>query len=370
MKKLHWAWVLCFAGGACDQGDTRSNEIASGGIGIDGGEGLDEDDEDEDEDEDDDELDDEPLDPEDNDTDDWPGACPEGACSCPSDDHEPCDGDTDDLLAAMGLGCPGEAEIDGSTRGAEKSRQTRAGFGDAGAFAPTEGERFAVLSTGRVSELGKKTPNSDFPDFPTYCNRDVGNSNDIGKQLPSPMDAEPAGGDCEDDPTLIGTGDCSGSIAQQLSEGGSIEDYSELRFTARVPAGVTSVSYDFAFFSTEYPSYVGEEFNDMFVGWLESEAWTGNISFDDQNNPISVNAGFLDYRDDDRNLPELAGTCMRGHGATKWLTTTASVEPGEEIEMVFAIFDQSDSSLDSAVFLDNWQWGCEGGGGPSTVPIP
>jgi hypothetical protein len=107
----------------------------------------------------------------------------------------------------------------------------------------------------------------------------------------------------------------------------------------------------------------------MYVGWLESERWTGNVSFDGSGNPISLNASFLDFRDDASNLPELAGTCMRGHAATTWLTTTAPVTPGEEITVVFAIFDLSDSILDSYVLLDNFQWGCVGTDKPETIPV-
>ena len=115
-----------------------------------------------------------------------------------------------------------------------------------------------------------------------------------------------------------------------------------------VPPGVTSLSYDFAFFSYEYPMYYDSQYNDIYIGWLESEGWTGNISFDDQGNPISLNAGFMDFLDADVDFPmgaphpdcpagagctapEIQGTCMQGHGATRWLTTTATVNPGDEI---------------------------------------
>jgi hypothetical protein len=134
-----------------------------------------------------------------------------------------------------------------------------------------------------------------------------------------------------------------------------------------VPHTATSIEYSFAFFSTEYPIYYGSEYNDLFVGWLESEQWTGNVSFDAQGAPISLNAGFLDFRDDDATLPELAGTCMSGHAGTKWLSTTAPVTGGEEILLVLAIFDLSDSQLDSYVFVDDVHFGCEGGP-PETTP--
>jgi hypothetical protein len=106
----------------------------------------------------------------------------------------------------------------------------------------------------------------------------------------------------------------------------------------------------------------------MYIGWLESELWTGNISFDTQGNPISLNAGFLDFKDDGGNLPEFDNTCMKQHAGTNWLTTTAGVAPGEHITVVFAIFDLSDSILDSYAFIDNFQWGCDPTGMPSTEP--
>jgi hypothetical protein len=135
-----------------------------------------------------------------------------------------------------------------------------------------------------------------------------------------------------------------------------------------VPPDVYSFSYDFAFFSTEYPFYYGSMFNDMYVGWLESTDWTGNVSFDEQGNPISLNAGFLDFKDDAGNIPEFDGTCMKYHAGTNWLQTTAGVRGNEDITVVFAIFDLSDSILDSYVFLDNWQWGCDPTGKPETLP--
>jgi hypothetical protein len=148
-----------------------------------------------------------------------------------------------------------------------------------------------------------------------------------------------------------------------------------LSYTTTVPAGTFGFTYDFAMFSTEYPVYYQTQFNDMYIAWLESEQWTGNISFDELGNPISLNAGFLDYKDAPNPIdcpapcsaPELGGTAMEGHAGTKWLTTTAGVTPLEEITLIFAVFDLSDPVLDTVVLLDNFQWGCEGGP-PATIP--
>ncbi|MEM6995257.1 MAG: choice-of-anchor L domain-containing protein, partial [Myxococcota bacterium] len=162
----------------------------------------------------------------------------------------------------------------------------------------------------------------------------------------------------------------SNTIQGQFSQGGAANDYTEVRIQATVPPTSNSLSYDFAFFSTEYPFYFGSAFNDMYIGWLESESWTGNVSFDNQGNPISLNAGFLDFRDDGGTMaPELAGTCMKRHAGTRWLSSTAPVTPSEEITLVLAVFDLSDSILDSYVFIDNFGWGCDGTSTPETVPV-
>jgi len=53
-------------------------------------------------------------------------------------------------------------------------------------------------------------------------------------------------------------------------------------------------------------------------------------------------------------------------GATRWLTTTAPVVPGETITLRFVIWDTSDMQLDSLVLIDNFRWHAEGSGGAVT----
>ena len=176
-------------------------------------------------------------------------------------------------------------------------------------------------------------------------------------------------------PALVGTGDCSNTIADQWSQGSGSYDYAEMRMTVAVPEGAFGFSYNLAMFSTEYPDYYQSSYNDMYIAWLESEQWTGNVSFDDMGHPISLNAGFLDYKDAPNpydcpapcQAPELQGTAMQGHAGTRWLTTTAGVNPGETIQRIFGVFDLSDGILDTIVLLDNWHWACEGGP-PITIP--
>jgi hypothetical protein len=56
-------------------------------------------------------------------------------------------------------------------------------------------------------------------------------------------------------------------------------------------------------------------------------------------------------------------------GSTGWLSTTAPIQPGEDVTLRFVIFDEGDGVLDSAVLIDNFQWGAATVMGPSTGPI-
>jgi hypothetical protein len=301
--------------------------------------------------------------------------CPEGGdCEDECEDivPEPCDDGTNDPFLAIGITCPDMPPVVAAVGGSDQAWGVLTKFGSTSEWDPTHGSAMAVIGSGFIADIPLETPPGDDDVHPTHCNDDLdedfGGAYDPGPTLPDPLIPVDVGGDCAADPSLVGTGDCSNSIQGQFDQGVSANDYTELRVVATVPEATNSFSYDLAYFTTEYPYYYNTMFNDMYVGWLESNKWTGNISFDEMDNPISLNASFLDFMDDGGNLPEFAGTCMRQHAATKWLTTTAPVVPGEEIIVVFAIFDLSDSILDSYVLLDNWQWGCEGTDKPETKP--
>ncbi len=291
--------------------------------------------------------------------------CPD---TCIEVEHVPCDEGTTDIFAAIGLGCPGDPEVTTSVQGSLQSLGVRTGFGPTDTWAPREGSAFAVVGSGFVGDLDLPTPLGEPNDDPTHCDDPISPRQPL-PMLPPPLQVDNVLGDCTEDASLLGTGDCSSTIQEQFDDGGVAFDYAEVRVEARVPLGNNSISYDFAFFSTEYPWYFEDQYNDMYIGWLESESWTGNISFDEAGSPISLNAGFLDFRDDAGDLPEFEGTCMRQHAGTKWLSSTAPVTPGEDITLVLAIFDLADANLDSYVFLDNFAWGCDGTDSPETVPV-
>lgn len=297
------------------------------------------------------------------------GTLPDVGVFCGAPDVTSCDGDDDDPWRAIGLNCPGGPQVDGSFTGDAQQLYVHTGnFGDSDEFPPREGEKMVILSSG-IAEQWVTTVGGTI-------------SSPMGGgallDLPDPMTITPvsaAGETCTDNPALVGTGDCSNTIEAQYEQGGDANDLAFMSFSAVVPANTFGFTYDFAFLSVEYPVYYQSQYNDMYVAWLESEEWTGNISFDEFGAPISLNAGFLDFKDAPNatdcpapcEAPELAGTAAEGHAATRWLTTNAPVVPGETIELYFAIFDIADTALDSGVLLDNFLWTCEGGP-PVTIP--
>jgi len=224
-----------------------------------------------------------------------------------------------------------------------RSRNIVEEFGDS--YMPKFGQDMVVLSTG----LAVDRNDMSFDDAST----DLGNSTSHPDPQPDPGD---------------GCGQADGS---------TVNDYSELKLVLDVPANAKSLSFDFNFMSIEFPEFVCSSFDDTFLAMLDSKAFQGNVSFDDQGNRVSINIGFFDVcqvglAPTCTGQDELLGTGFEtvdtdDGGGTGWLTTTAPVSPGEKATLTFMIFDEGDHVLDSAVLIDNFRWGLEEIEDPITV---
>ena len=169
---------------------------------------------------------------------------------------------------------------------------------------------------------------------------------------------------------------------------GQPNDPVALEVELRVPSNAHGLSFDFNFFTYEWPDFVCSEFNDFFVALLSPypEGQTdGNISFDSQGNPVGVNSAFVTVCGCLGNPPspciaggksfscpqgnlDLVGTGFGGqagfggdHASTGWLQTTAPVEPGSEITLRWAVYDSGDPLLDTTTLIDNFRWLAEPG---------
>ncbi|MFL5320167.1 MAG: MopE-related protein [Myxococcaceae bacterium] len=187
-------------------------------------------------------------------------------------------------------------------------------------------------------------------------------------------------------------------------------DVTDLKVVMKVPQNAKSFSFDFAFFSAEFPEYVGGGVNDKFQANLISKGLpstyntatcadgstgcrSGNISFDGTGKPISVDNNYFIVCKKETSgsyvsvtskcthpITELNGTGLERTvsnslytgpmgGGTGWLSTKAGVVPGETIELHFKIFDSGDNIYDSSVLIDNFKWYGEAVSAPSTAPV-
>ena len=266
---------------------------------------------------------------------DCDGLIDEGIETC---DHALTGEDARDFAKAMELCNWTEvAEFNAGLPAAQ--RNVRPGFGNV--YLPHAGVSVAVLSTGRaVDRMG---PNWQDPSpGATVAGVSVAH--------PSPQ-GDPADGCGQADPA-------------------NVNDYVQLRFEIVVPTNALALSYDFNFMSSEYPQWVCTSYDDTFLAILDSQEFDGNISFDDNGRPVTINVGFFDVCSSGANCTgaaDLAGTGFESYGGTGWLHTIAPVTPGERITLTFHLFDEGDSIWDSLVVLDNFQWLGVPVDGPITV---
>jgi hypothetical protein len=172
---------------------------------------------------------------------------------------------------------------------------------------------------------------------------------------------------------------CPGSITGTPHDGTAVE------LQIRTPTNATGFTFDFNFFTYEWPGFVCSTYNDFFVALLTPIPMgqvDGNISFDQQGNPVSVNNAFVEVCGCFNGPPCTAGgktfTCSLGtsglqgtgfgtdtagsdHASTSWLVTKAPVKGGETITIRWMVYDSGDGVLDTTTLIDNWQWIANGG---------
>jgi hypothetical protein len=156
------------------------------------------------------------------------------------------------------------------------------------------------------------------------------------------------------------TANSSGSLSTVLD--GAVnsqqQDLVQLRVVLAPPAGARCLSVDFAFFSEEFPEFVGSSFNDAFIAELGGSTFQivgndvvapNNFAFDTGGNVISVNTVFGVTSNTGQTTYDGSTPLLRAIGRLP-----DQLPP--MIEVVFTIQDLGDSIYDSAVFLDNFMW--------------
>ncbi len=230
--------------------------------------------------------------------------------------------------------------------------------------ATRRGDRMLAISSGAAR-------NPDEPGFHSLANFDK----HYTSGLPDGFSADPG---------------CGPGVPAKIHDGVALE------VTLRTPSNAQGLSFDFNFFTYEWPEYVCDKYNDYFAAMLTTPGFApANVSFDGQLQPVSVNDAFLQVCGCAGNPPgvcsagvttkktfacplgdtQLVGTGFgfdtegKDHGATGWLRTTAPVAPNTQIVLLWTVFDSADGLLDTTVLLDDFQWTATPGSG-STLPVP
>jgi len=142
------------------------------------------------------------------------------------------------------------------------------------------------------------------------------------------------------------------------SPNNNINDDIGFEITLIAPENAQGFSFDFIFFTFDYPELICNPFNDQFIVTINTNpagSINGNIAFDSNSTPIGVNANFINPGMS--NLLQSTGFDSWGDAATTgWTRTSAPVVPNQEFTLSFIIWDTGDQSSDSTVVLDNFQW--------------
>jgi len=170
--------------------------------------------------------------------------------------------------------------------------------------------------------------------------------------------------------------DQPGTFANTDDSGGSVRgdtdlDVSILKIDLAIPQGANCLSFNFKFFSEEYPGFVGSSFNDAFIAELDTSDWTTsgstisaphNFAFDSSGDVVSINSTGLGGM----SAANGVGTAFDGTttgpeadpsgGATDLLGAATPVTAGPH-SVYLSLFDQGDAAYDSAVFMDNLRVG-------------
>ncbi|MGH2538048.1 MAG: alpha/beta fold hydrolase [Candidatus Promineifilaceae bacterium] len=157
----------------------------------------------------------------------------------------------------------------------------------------------------------------------------------------------------DDENTSNSTGDAIGGDPV-AGRGNTAFDVTVLELTLQAPAEANCLRLDFAFYSDEFPEFVGTIYNDAFIAEMDQSTWTAdftieapnNFAFDPEGEVISVNSSGA------TSMNELNAAATTYDGATVLLEAATQVTPGEHL-LYLSIFDQGDHVYDSAVFVDN-----------------
>ena len=199
-----------------------------------------------------------------------------------------------------------------------------------GILSPTDGDTFAILSTG-IAGATPATTNSEDPGSEAGTH--------FGPHTPPP---------------------------------GETTDYAKLILNLSVPPGMHNVSIDLQFFSAEYPDYVGTIYNDKVnitvispskgIKYYQFDVNSGDFVLKSRDIPGTgfdlfavrhTSSGWVPTSPSGINYETTTPYWSEDAGASALITRVFPVSPNENITIIIRIQDTGDNIVDSAVFIDN-----------------
>ncbi len=156
-----------------------------------------------------------------------------------------------------------------------------------------------------------------------------------------------------------------------LSDPTTVNDYTELDVSLKVPTNANSFQLDVNYLTTDAPEWPCSQYDDQALVLLESKSFTGDVLVDATGRHMSVNSPYMVVSD----ATSLQGTGMEvpaqnnqlAGGATGWMTITAPATPGDTIKLRFIVFDAQDAIYDSQILADHFRWSTQKICKPTTV---
>ncbi|BBM81813.1 choice-of-anchor L domain-containing protein [Candidatus Uabimicrobium amorphum] len=232
--------------------------------------------------------------------------------------------DKDSTAIVHALGLQDAHVVAAEKNGADprKAIEVRSQLGNSTQLRPREGYKFLVIASGPIDNTNKKG----------------------GGKISTNQYSDPH-------PKYMGK-------RQSVNESKvRIHDLHQVTITLKAPRGAKSFSFDFNFFSAEYPEYVKQNYNDTFYANIEAQSTNNgaptNIAFDSNNSSIEVDNN---YFQNPFHPISNRGTGFDRSGSTSWLRTSWPIEGGETFKLTFSVHDEGDEIYDSLVVIDNFQW--------------
>lgn len=147
--------------------------------------------------------------------------------------------------------------------------------------------------------------------------------------------------------------------------GGTTFDASVLKFSFKSTS--PTLYFNFAFASSEYPTYINKGFNDVF-GLFVNGTNVGVVP--GTTTPVSIDTINADTNSKYFTRYSDSSTPFNYGGVTTALTATANVSTTDVNTIEFAIADTGDHILDSAVMIQGGSLGTVVPGNPSPGPGP